>query len=105
MPVGTRKVNRDGYVMVKVVPGKGPWRAEHQLVMESHLGRPLTSGEVVHHIDGDRANNSIHNLFLCRDRAHHNDVHRSQDAALRALLEAGFVVFKDGRYEAVLRGH
>jgi hypothetical protein len=91
-------IDANGYVRVKVVPGKGYWVPEHHLVMAQVVGRPLVKGEVVHHINGDRADNSPSNLFLCRDSAHHNEVHRSEAAALRVLLAAGVVVFRDGRY-------
>lgn len=102
LPVGSKYISQDGYIIVKIVPGKGVWRAEHLIVMEEILGRKLTKPEVVHHVNGDRADNHPSNLFLCRDRAHHNEVHRSQDAALRSLLKAGKVLFQEGQYEAVL---
>jgi len=35
---------------------------EHVLVMEQHLGRYLTREECVHHVDGDKKNNSLENL-------------------------------------------
>ena len=89
--------------MVKVIAGSGAWRKEHILVAERILGRPLRREELVHHINGDRADNSASNLFVCRDRAHHNDVHRSEASAMRLLLARGLIVFVDGRYEAVLR--
>jgi hypothetical protein len=103
-PIGSRMIDGDGYARIKVVAGTGRWRPEHFIVAERSLGRALSKGEVVHHIDGDRANNEPQNLFVCRDRSHHNEVHRSEAAALRLLLAKGIVVFRDGRYEALLPG-
>lgn len=37
---------------------------EHRYVMEQHLGRKLLPEETVHHIDGDKLNNSLENLEL-----------------------------------------
>lgn len=49
---------------------------EHRLVMESSIGRFLDPKEVVHHIDGDRSNNSIENLKLYASNAYHlSDAH------------------------------
>jgi hypothetical protein len=70
--------------------------------MEKILKRRLRRGEIVHHIDGDRTNNSIENLYLCRDRKQHNEVHRSQDVALRELLKRGYVKFENGKYQTIL---
>ena len=36
----------------------------HRIVAEAVLGRPLASGEVVHHIDGDKHNNHPWNLAV-----------------------------------------
>jgi hypothetical protein len=43
---------------------------EHRVVLENHLGRILDDDEVVHHLDGDKKNNCIHNLEVMTNREH-----------------------------------
>lgn len=43
---------------------------EHRLVMSEKIGRPLTEDEVIHHIDGNKANNDIQNLQLMTPETH-----------------------------------
>ena len=64
LPVGAKKRDQYGYVTVKLHPGRGGFVKEHRHVMEIHLGRPLSNGENVHHINGDRTDNNIKNLEL-----------------------------------------
>jgi hypothetical protein len=46
-----------------------------RLAMEEHLGRELTKGEHVHHIDGDTLNDSTENLEIV-SRSEHMSIHK-----------------------------
>lgn len=47
---------------------------EHRVVVEKEIGRALTSDEIVHHIDGDKHNNSPDNLMIVT-RSEHAKIH------------------------------
>jgi hypothetical protein len=51
-------------------------RHEHRVVAEALLGRPLAPGEVVHHKDGDKLNNSPDNLEVLPSQAAHMKQHK-----------------------------
>jgi len=48
----------------------------HRTVMENFLGRPLKTGEIVHHKDGDILNYEIDNLELITNQSEHCKKHR-----------------------------
>ena len=67
------RVDMNGYVYMKMPKGHPFYAAmalgsgyvsEHRFVMAESLGRSLTDHETVHHIDGDRTNNTLANLQL-----------------------------------------
>ncbi len=71
-----------GYIKVLLDPGdplismadKKRYVLEHRLVMARLIGRPLMADESVHHIDGDRGNNTAGNLQLRRGQ-HGKHIH------------------------------
>lgn len=53
----------------------GGWVCEHRLVMERAMNRLLTCGEEVHHINGNKKDNTLLNLVVC-SRDEHLLAHR-----------------------------
>ena len=61
-PVGTERINTDGYVDVKIAdPNK--WRAKHVLLWEEAHG-PVPTGYALVFADGDKLHVSLDNLLL-----------------------------------------
>lgn len=51
-----RRATNHGYIQVKV---DGKWVLEHRHVMAQLIGRPLLRTEEVHHVNGDRGDNTV----------------------------------------------
>ena len=70
---------------------------EHTLAAEKKYGRLPTELEVVHHINLDKLDNSVDNLWLC-DNKSHLVCHRSIEKLIKPLLEKGVIGFNNGEY-------
>lgn len=64
--------NINKYKAMKV---RGKRIDEHRLIMQNVLGRKLARNEVVHHIDGNKSNNSLENLVVMT-RSEHSAMHQ-----------------------------
>ena len=71
----------------------------HRKVMQDFLGRELDKKEIVHHIDGNKQNNAIENLYLCQDMSHHRDLHNNLEQVAFELIKSGIITFNNGVYE------
>lgn len=64
-----------GYIYLR--QPDGTYKAEHRIVAEEMLGRELNETEVVHHIDGNKQNNSEDNLTVMT-REEHAKLHHTK---------------------------
>ena len=76
---GYRRVNINGQRMLI-----------HTVVMEKHLGRKLEKGEGIHHIDLNKLNNNIANLWVYNGSQCHSLSHSS-------LQKCGYKLFRQGK--------
>lgn len=65
----------------------------HRIIAEQTLSRSLRQGEIVHHLDEDKANNSAENLIVCSSASVHRRYHtrslRQKLEADRSLIQVG----------------
>ena len=77
--IDTRIDGRGYEILRRVSRDRKPIRL-HVLIAERAMGKPLPPGAVVHHVDGNRANNEGRNLVVCPDQKYHILLHRRQRA-------------------------
>lgn len=64
---GGKTKRKDGYYLNSI---EGKRVLDHRMVVEKHLGRKLTSEEIVHHINKNRSDNRIENLAVMTQSEH-----------------------------------
>jgi len=84
---GGKTKNRDGYILVNV---EGKYIKQSLLVVEKAIGKGRPAGSIIHHVDGDKGNDSNNNLVLCEDNNYHSLIHRRE----RMLKECGHANYR-----------
>ena len=67
------KINKRGYKMI-YIPIKG-WVKEHTYIWEN-ANEKIKPGQILHHIDGNKLNNSLSNLMLFPNNSAHIKYHK-----------------------------
>lgn len=93
-PIESRRwyLNPKGYVQTTI---RRQRIYQHRWVMEQEIGRKLTNSEFVHHINGNKQDNSIENLVLVTKENHsreHQSVIKKLEVAIGLLR---FVIKND----------
>ena len=101
------ELDKSGY-RIKHKSGKGNRRIEtfeHRVVVEEHIGRKLEPDECIHHINFNKLNNNIDNLWIC-NRKTHNKAHASVNKLIDILLSMHIIKFNrnKGKYELDIQG-
>lgn len=70
----SEKRNSNGYVYSYI--GGGKYQPKQNLVVEEYIGYKLKKGQIIHHINFNRKDNRIENLYLFRSKSTHIKYHR-----------------------------
>ena len=71
---------------------------KHILEWEKVWGYLPKRGEPIHHIDLDRKNYNIDNLYMFANGSQHQKAHSSLDVCVSKLIKKGKIKFEAGRY-------
>lgn len=99
---GKKKRSSSGYILIKDYehPNRNSHNdvLEHVYVMSKHLNRPINKNEIIHHIDGDRTNNILSNLYLYKNKSEHKLGHSSFTNLLKEFIKREILIFENGKY-------
>jgi len=73
----------------------------HREKIEKSIGRKLMSSETIHHIDCNKNNDDLENLFLCSS-SKHKRLHYQLENISRELIKMGYIKFDKKKEEYCL---
>jgi len=79
----------------------GRYIMEHILVIEEKIGRFIKEDAIIHHIDGNKLNNNIDNLFLIEEensKTIHMQIHNELEKLAFELVKNKLILFENGHY-------
>jgi hypothetical protein len=99
---GNRYNTKQGYVLVRdrKHPNKNHNNdvCEHIMIMASAIKRPIIKGEIVHHINFIRNDNTITNLHLYESISAHSKCIKGIFKLVKPLLDLKIIEFREGEY-------
>lgn len=102
------KIQRDNIIIKNRKTHQGYYRIPahnmgtipaHRKVYEDFYDVKLNKNEKIHHIDGNKSNNDIDNLFKCDSNRHHYLVHSQLQKVAYELIRKGVIKFDKNKGE------
>ena len=85
----THRVSKQGYIIKQRDGIRIP---EHRTILQESLGRKLSPEEIIHHINGDKKDNSLSNMFLTTKKGH-AQLHAQLEQVALDLVRRGAIIF------------
>lgn len=101
-PVGSRYKDDQGYWIIKI--GIKNWRSEHVVIAEKMIGRRLLRNEIVHHRNGDKADNREDNLQVVTKSIHARMHNKAEWLGLSMLAQKTALPMLAGEWVHPLEG-
>ena len=94
-----------GYWQKRIILPDGTRKTlwKHIEVVENNIGRSLQGTELVHHINMNKTDNRLENLWLCKSRKEHAIAHWSLEKLTKELIDRNIIYFDtvNGVYKLV----
>lgn len=99
-PIGTIvgvNTGKRGFQYKSIKVSDHRWKYLHRYLVEQEIGRELSKGEEVHHINFNPEDNDIKNLLLI-ERSEHLKLHSQLERVMKELMSRGIVGFDGKQY-------